>query len=150
VLSVTLCSPRLSHFDSDDTPEKVESTYTVLIYLSEGAHSTAFPDFKKEELPLPRFDENDNVLNAEEMRVAVERGLLDRSHFKRWGAQLGDVAIFSQGVMHHGTVTAGACPQRITLFSILTKYPEKRQDSHQIHASVTRSPQRCSTAALCA
>lgn len=133
--------------DADEEPEVTARTFTVLLYLTEGAHSTAFPDFRKEQLPPPHYakDEqgSDVVENAAAMRAAVEAGLLQRNpagedllHFKRWTAQLGDMAIFSQDVMHHGTIPVGACPQRLTLFSILTQYSGERQDASQIFRPV--------------
>lgn len=128
-------------------PEVAASTFTVLIYNSEGAHSTAFPDFLKNALPYPRWKKvkgQDQLQNSAEMRAAVEQGLFDPTpsgtellHFKRWTAHLGDMAIFSQGVMHHGTQPVGACSERLTLFSVLTRHGQRdeRQDASQVFRS---------------
>ena len=139
---VGVCAVLFSHADSDKALEMTAQTFTVLLYMSEGSHSTAFPDFPKHQLPMPQFEKEDSdaVLNQPAMRTAVEVGLLEPvpgegrglQHFKRWTVHQGDMAIFSQDVMHHGTVVAGASAERLTLFSILTKYPDKRQDAAQI------------------
>jgi hypothetical protein len=157
VRMLTVCAPQflisqsllllllLRHVDRDDTPKKVKTTFTVLLYMSEGSDSTAFPDFKKEEVPLPEYLHEDahqwsDVSNGAAMRQALSRGWLDpnANHFRRWPAQMGDMAIFSQDVWHHGTKAVGAGTERLTLFGILTKDHAKRQDDAQIFWSHTR------------
>jgi hypothetical protein len=92
----------LRHLDADDTAERVRQVYTVILYLTTGAQSTAFPTFKSAEFALPRFASeraDAAVLNAADMQRTAALGLLDDSQYASWPVEAGDMALFSQATM---------------------------------------------------
>lgn len=122
------------HFDRDDTAEKLRKVFTVILYLTDDADSTAFPDFKQDEFALPEFAEDDTtVLNAEELAKSVERGCLEKERYVRWKVRVGDMALFTQACMHFGTQCT-TLHERQALFSVLTPYEGARQDDYQVRS----------------
>jgi hypothetical protein len=120
------------HFDRDDTAEKLRKVFTVILYLTDDADSTAFPDFKQDEFALPEFAADETtVLNAEELAKSVERGCLDKERYVRWKVRVGDMALFTQACMHFGTKCT-TLHERQALFSVLTPYDGARQDDYQV------------------
>lgn len=87
------------HFDRDDSADKLKQVYTVILYLTDGVDSTAFPQFPLEEFALPEFNADNEVQNAEAMRATVQRGHLDKDHYDRWTVRIGDMALFTQATM---------------------------------------------------
>ena len=137
---VWLCA--LSHLDADDSASRVQRVYTVILYLTSGARSTAFPKYLKKEFALPDFESDDpcaGVRNAAAMQRTVRAGLLRDDAYQSWPVQMGDMAIFSQATMHFGTANeiSDGTPRQ-ALFSILTPFDDSaRQDNHQIFRSGT-------------
>ncbi len=43
------------HIDRDDVSERIHRVFTVILYMTEGAHSTAFPKFRQADFVLPDF-----------------------------------------------------------------------------------------------
>jgi len=130
----------LSHLDADDSVSRVERVYTVILYLTNGARSTAFPTYLKKEFALPDFESDDpcaGVRNAEAMQRTVRAGLLRNSAYQSWPVRMGDMALFSQATMHFGTANENPDgTPRQALFSILTPFDNSaRQDNHQIFRS---------------
>lgn len=122
-----------SHVDRDDTTDRISRVYTVILYMSEGAHSTAFPTFPLADCALPDFvsEDSSEVRNAAALQRTVERGLLETDHFQRWPVHFGDMALFSQATMHFGTENTSVV-DRLALFSVYTPFPEQRQDDLQV------------------
>ncbi len=87
------------HFDRDDTADVLKQVYTVILYLTDGVDSTAFPQFSLHEFAVPEFDSDEEVLNAAALRTTVERGCLDKERYARWPVRVGDMAIFTQATM---------------------------------------------------
>jgi hypothetical protein len=87
------------HFDRHDTAKRLAQVYTIILYLTEDADSTAFPRFRLDEFAVPEFDEHDVVMNAAEMRQTIERGFLEKDAYDRWPTRVGDMAIFTQATM---------------------------------------------------
>ena len=85
--------------DRDDTAEHLLQVFSILLYLTDDADCTAFPRFRLDEFALPRFDQDDEVLNAAELRTTVERGLLEKQAYDRWPTRVGDMALFTQATM---------------------------------------------------
>ena len=122
------------HFDRDDTAEKLRKVFTVILYLTDDADSTAFPEFKQDEFALPEFAEDETtVLNAEELAQSVERGCLEKERYVRWKVRVGDMALFTQACMHFGTQCT-TLHERQALFSVLTPYEGARQDDYQVRS----------------
>ena len=92
---------RVSILRRDDTADKLKQVYTVILYLTDGVDSTAFPQFTVDEFALPEFgaSQADGVLNAAAMRAAVERGCLKKERYDRWPVRVGDMALFTQATM---------------------------------------------------
>ncbi len=125
-----------SHFDRDDTSDRLRQVYTVILYLTDDADSTAFPTFKAEDFAVPEFvtEDESTVSNAAAMRVTVQRGCLEKENFTRWPVRVGDMALFTQATMHFGTQNT-VTQERHALFSVLTPFEGKRQDDYQIFRS---------------
>ena len=87
------------HFDRDDNADKLKQVYSVVLYLTDGVDSTAFPQFLLDEFTVPEYNADDEVQNAHSMRATVQRGLLDKEHYDRWPVYLGDMALFTQATM---------------------------------------------------
>jgi hypothetical protein len=87
------------HFDRDDTADKLKQVYTIILYLTDGVDSTAFPQFPLDEFALPEFDGAQEVQNAAAMRATVERGCLKKERYDRWPVRIGDMALFTQATM---------------------------------------------------
>lgn len=87
------------HFDRDDSADKLKQVYTVILYLTDGVDSTAFPQFPLEEFALPEFNAEEDVQNTEAMRATVQRGHLEKEHYDRWTVRVGDMALFTQATM---------------------------------------------------
>ena len=87
------------HFDRDDTANKLKQVYTIILYLTDGVDSTAFPQFPLDEFALPEFDDKQEVQNAAAMRATVERGCLKKKRYDRWPVRIGDMALFTQATM---------------------------------------------------
>jgi len=121
------------HFDRDDSADKLKQVYTIILYLTDGVDSTAFPQFPLDEFAVPEFDAHDVVQNAAAMRATVERGCLNKERYDRWPVRVGDMALFTQATMHFGTKN-NILHERIALFSVLTPFDEKRQDDYQIYS----------------
>lgn len=83
----------------DDSADKLKQVYTVILYLTDGVDSTAFPQFTVDEFALPEFSYSQDVQNAAAMRAAVERGCLKKERYDRWAVRVGDMAIFTQATM---------------------------------------------------
>jgi len=83
----------------DDSADKLKQVYTVILYLTDGVDSTAFPQFTVDEFALPEFNSSQDVQNAAAMRVAVERGCLKKERYDRWPVRVGDMALFTQATM---------------------------------------------------
>lgn len=129
-----MCVRVLSHLDADDTAERVRHVYTVILYLTTGAQSTAFPTYKANEFALPHFASERTdaaVLNAVDMQRTAALGLLNDHHYASWPVEAGDMVLFSQATMHYGTANPIETPRQ-ALFSILTPFADVRQDNHQI------------------
>jgi len=114
------------HFDRDDTADRIRRVYTVILYMSEGANSTAFPMYKLADFALPDFLHKDSnqVRNGQAMRETVERGHLESDRFARWPVHFGDMAFFTQATMHFGTENNSAA-DRMALFSVYTPFDEE-------------------------
>jgi hypothetical protein len=132
------------HFDWDDTAEKLRKVFTVILYLTDDADSTAFPEFKQDKFAPPEFAEDEiTVLNAEELANSVERGCLEKDRYVRWKVRVGDMAIFTQACMHFGTqCTWSILHERQALFSVLTPYEGARQDDFQVRSRKQRMSAR--------
>lgn len=61
--------------DRDDSADKLKQVYTIILYLTDGVDSTAFPHFPLDDFALPDFNADDEVQNAAAMRATIERGL---------------------------------------------------------------------------
>jgi len=120
------------HFDRDDTAGVLKQVYTVILYLTDGVNSTAFPQFALDEFALPEFDSDQKVLNAAALRATVERGCLNKERYDCWPVRVGDMAIFTQATMHFGTKNS-ILHERMALFSVLTPFAGNRQDDYQIY-----------------
>jgi hypothetical protein len=94
------------HFDRDDTASKLKQVYTIILYLTDGVDSTAFPQFPLDDFALPEFDERQEVHNAAAMRATVERGCLQKERYDRWPVRIGDMALFTQATMVRQQCTA--------------------------------------------
>jgi len=133
-----------SHLDRDDCAEKTAQVFTVILYLSSGANSTAFPNYPKADFVLPDFDsasKDASVRNQKAMQKTVEDGLLNDNQYSSWPVQAGDMAFFSQATMHFGTQNLNPTPRQ-ALFSIFTPFDGERQDDAQIFRSATSSTAR--------
>ena len=73
--------------------------YTVILYLTDGVDSTAFPQFTLDEFALPEFNADEEVQNAAAMRATVQRGCLNKERYDRWTVRVGDMALFTQATM---------------------------------------------------
>jgi len=75
--------------------------FTVILYLTDDADSTAFPVFKADEFAVPEFSVADehSVTNAVAMQATVERGCLEKERYVRWPVRVGDMALFMQSTM---------------------------------------------------
>jgi len=75
--------------------------FTVILYLTDDADSTAFPVFKLDEFAVPEFAAADEhtVTNAAAMQATVQRGCLDKERYVRWPVRVGDMALFMQSTM---------------------------------------------------
>jgi hypothetical protein len=152
------------HFDRDDTADVLKQVYTVILYLTDGVDSTAFPQFPLDEFAVPEFDTGEEVLNTAALRATVERGCLNKERYDRWPVRVGDMAIFTQATMvcptpaafiavclerfdsdwcvccdvcclqHFGTKN-NILHERMALFSVLTPFVGRRQDDYQIYRS---------------
>jgi hypothetical protein len=136
-LSVWHACGACRHLDADASKETLEQVFTVILYLTDGANSTAFPSYRRELFTLPKFaDPAENstdptVSNDEQMKETVRLGLLGDQQYDYWQVRAGDMALFRQSTMHFGTENPLQAP-RAAFFSIYTPFDEKRQDSHQI------------------
>jgi hypothetical protein len=90
---------QVPHFDRDDTARKLRQVYTIILYLTDGVDSTAFPQFPLDDFALPEFDAQQEVQNAAAMRATVERGCLEKERYDRWPVRIGDMALFTQATM---------------------------------------------------
>jgi hypothetical protein len=127
------------HLDRDDDLNVMKHTYTVILYLSDGADSTAFPTYKQAEFAVPQFIKQevegapmDAVANQAQMQATVERGCLSDRSYERWPVQCGDMSLFSQALMHFGTRNPLQQEQRWALFSVFTPFASPRQDDYQL------------------
>jgi hypothetical protein len=75
--------------------------FTVILYLTDDADSTAFPVFKVDEFAVPEFSAADehSVTNAAAMQATVQRGCLEKERYVRWPVRVGDMALFMQSTM---------------------------------------------------
>lgn len=87
------------HFDRDDTGEVLKQVYTVILYLTDGVDSTAFPQFPLDDFALPEFGSDEEVVNVAALQRTVERGCLSKERYDRWPVRVGDMAIFTQATM---------------------------------------------------
>ncbi len=76
-----------------------KQVYTVILYLTDGVDSTAFPQFPLDEFAVPEFDADEEVLNVAALRATVERGCMNKERYDRWPVRVGDMAIFTQATM---------------------------------------------------
>ena len=88
-------------FDRDDTADKLRQVFTVILYLTDDADSTAFPVFKVDEFAVPEFSAADehSVMNAAVMQATVQRGCLEKERYVRWPVRVGDMALCMQSTM---------------------------------------------------
>jgi hypothetical protein len=86
---------------ADPTADKLRQVFTVILYLTDDADSTAFPVFKVDEFAVPEFSEVDehSVTNAAAMQATVQRGCLEKERYVRWPVCVGDMALFMQSTM---------------------------------------------------
>ena len=122
--------------------------YTVILYLTDGVDSTAFPQFALNEFAVPEIDSDEQVLNVAALRATVERGCLNKERYDRWLVRVGDMAIFTQATMHFGTKN-NILHERMALFSVLTPFTGKRQDDYQIYRSACQALQLKRHASKC-
>jgi hypothetical protein len=87
------------HIDRHDSAENLKQVYTVILYLTDGVDSTAFPKFPLSEFALPEFNLNGEIQNSAAMRATVERRCLEEDQYDRWPVYIGDMAIFTQATM---------------------------------------------------
>jgi hypothetical protein len=99
-LDVPFCA-LCADFDRDDTADKLRQVFTVILYLTDDADSTAFPVFKVDEFAVPEFSAEDehSVTNAAAMQATVQRGCLEKERYVRWPVRVGDMALFMQSTM---------------------------------------------------
>ncbi len=105
------------HFDRDDTAGVLKQVYTVILYLTDGVDSTAFPQFLLNEFAVPEFDADEEVLNVAALRATVERGCMNKERYDRWPVRVGDMAIFTQATM---VCTHSSCSQQCILQRFLS------------------------------
>lgn len=86
------------HFDRDDDADNLKQVYSVVLYLTDGVDSTAFPQFLLDEFAVPEYNADDEVQNAQAMRATVQRGLLNKEHYDRWPVCLGDMRSYTRQV----------------------------------------------------
>ena len=96
-----LCVCVSADFDRDDTADKLRQVFTVILYLTDDADSTAFPVFKVNEFAVPEFSAADehSVTNAAAMQATVQRRCLEKERYVRWPVRVGDMALFMQSTM---------------------------------------------------
>jgi hypothetical protein len=99
-LSVLCVRAHCADFDRDDAADKLRQVFTVILYLTDDADSTAFPVFKMDEFAVPEFsaDDEHSVTNAAAMQATVQRGCLEKERYVRWPVRVGDMA-FMQSTM---------------------------------------------------
>lgn len=93
VARLLLCDGALRHYDRDDVKERTSVVYTVILYLCEGADSTAFPNYPLADFAIPDFISADSteVRNADAMKESIRLGLLEPEQYERWPVQFGDM-----------------------------------------------------------
>ncbi len=112
----------------------LKQVFTVILYLTDGVDSTAFPQFLLNDFAVPEFDANEEIVNFAALKATVERGCLNKERYDRWPVRVGDMAIFTQATMHFGTKN-NILHERMALFSVLTPFTGRRQDDYQIYRS---------------
>lgn len=109
------------HWDAIEGPAAPDR-YSVILYCSAGAQSTAMPRF-----PLSAF--TPDVTSPASMRQFAH--LLDTDWFHSVPVFPGDMMIFSQRVPHYGTENPSLSP-RIALFGLLSTSFARSQDKFQM------------------
>ena len=110
------------HFDAFNGPWLEVEKITVVLYLTDGAQTTAVPRW-----PASAFQPRED--SAASMRACAP--LLSREFFHSVAAHPGDVMIFSQRVPHFGTQNP-AGHDRQALFSMYSPSADPDQDDRQV------------------
>jgi hypothetical protein len=100
-----------------------KTTYSFLLFLSNGCYSTALPTF-------PTNDDLSFSDNPDTMQAAAH--LLDEKQYQSLPVNAGDIVFFRQSTPHFGVQNRLAQGNRIALFSILSSSREWGQDKHQV------------------
>jgi len=110
------------HFDALKGLWLKAEKITVVLYLTDGAQTTAVPRW-----PFAAFQPIEN----DQPSLQSFAHLLSRENFHTVAAHPGDIMIFSQRVPHFGTQNP-ADHDRQALFSMYSPHPEPSQDAEQV------------------
>lgn len=122
------------HLDADLGAEKLENTFSVVLYCTDFVESTAMPVFSKSEFAVPEYEPGTSIVTDESkaaMKKTVEANLFERSAYHTIQVQAGDMMIFAQSTPHFGTKNP-LSSRRIAVFSILSPSKEDGQDDFQL------------------
>ena len=139
------------HWDCAYAYDTPPTTITFLLHCTEGdgIDTTALPFYSARER-IPATRPRDTVaLGSERMRTKASRRkqlqsaipLLDKQHFHRVAARVGDVTLCRQSVPHYGTRN-NSSGERVVQFAMLSSCDLRSQDDFQFSAgssSLTRS-----------
>ena len=67
--------------------------FTVILYLTDDANSTAFPKFPSSEFAVPQYPSpnSNEAINTMAMCCTVEAGRLEKEQYDFWRTRVGDM-----------------------------------------------------------